>query len=44
MSLIGGMSEVTLYWAENDFRESLEDLVDRTVNVFEHGLPTRASS
>lgn len=40
MSLIGGLSEVTVYWAQNDFRDNLADLVDRTVNVFEHGLPT----
>lgn len=40
MSLIGGLSEVTVYWAQNDFKDNLADLVDRTVNVFEHGLPT----
>lgn len=44
MSLIGGLAEITLYWAENGFQESLEDLVDRTVDVFEHGLPVRGSS
>ncbi|MGY1497945.1 TetR/AcrR family transcriptional regulator [Streptomyces sp. QTS52] len=44
MSLIGGLSEVTVYWAQNDFKDSLADLLDRTVTVFEHGLPTRASS
>ncbi|WP_329271603.1 TetR/AcrR family transcriptional regulator [Streptomyces sp. NBC_01451] len=40
MSLIGGLSEVTVHWAQNDFRDNLADLVDRAVNVFEHGLPT----
>ncbi|MFI1354065.1 TetR/AcrR family transcriptional regulator [Streptomyces sp. NPDC020898] len=44
MSLIGGLAEITVYWAENGFQESLEELVDRTVDVFEHGLPMRASS
>ncbi|GAQ69877.1 fatty acid metabolism regulator protein [Streptomyces turgidiscabies] len=40
MSLIGGLAEITVYWAQNDFRDSLPDLVDRAVNVFEQGLPT----
>jgi AcrR family transcriptional regulator len=40
MSLIGGLSEVTVHWAQNDFKDNLADLVDRAVNVFEHGLPT----
>ncbi|NEA62491.1 TetR family transcriptional regulator [Streptomyces sp. SID12488] len=44
MSLIGGLSEVTVYWAQNDFKDNLADLLDRTVTVFEHGLPTRTSS
>ncbi|MDQ0932277.1 TetR/AcrR family transcriptional regulator [Streptomyces turgidiscabies] len=44
MSLIGGLSEVTVYWAQNDFQDDLTDLVDRTVHVFEHGLPALASS
>nr|WP_112473778.1 TetR family transcriptional regulator [Streptomyces sp. ST1020] len=39
MSLIGGLSEVTLYWAENDFRDDLMDLLDRALDVLEHGLP-----
>ncbi|MHC5905299.1 TetR/AcrR family transcriptional regulator [Streptomyces sp. S6] len=38
MSLIGGLSEVTLHWAENDFRDDLLDLLDRTLDVLEHGL------
>ncbi|MEW2115916.1 TetR family transcriptional regulator [Streptomyces sp. NPDC005474] len=44
MSLIGGLSEVTVYWAQNDFKDDLTDLVDRTLHVFEHGLPAPASS
>jgi len=38
MSLVGGLSEVTVYWAENGFRDELVDLVDRALDVFEHGL------
>lgn len=41
MSLIGGLAEISLYWAENDFKDDLHDLVDRTLDVLEHGLPTR---
>ncbi|NEC87671.1 TetR/AcrR family transcriptional regulator [Streptomyces sp. SID12501] len=44
MSLIGGLSEVTVYWAQNDFKDNLADLLDRTVDVFEHGLPTQGPS
>ncbi|MBC2900824.1 TetR/AcrR family transcriptional regulator [Streptomyces cupreus] len=40
MSLIGGLAEITLYWAEHDFRDDLADLLDRALNVIEHGLPT----
>ncbi|MET8974700.1 TetR family transcriptional regulator [Streptomyces sp. NPDC004539] len=38
MSLIGGLSEITLYWAENDFRDDLLDLLDRALDVLEQGL------
>ncbi|MFE9439493.1 TetR/AcrR family transcriptional regulator [Streptomyces sp. NPDC006602] len=38
MSLIGGLAEVSLYWAENDFRDDLPDLLDRALDVVEHGL------
>ncbi|WP_286252841.1 TetR/AcrR family transcriptional regulator [Streptomyces graminofaciens] len=41
MSLISGFGEISLYWAENDFRDELFDLVDRTVDVLANGLPTR---
>ncbi|WP_210585539.1 TetR/AcrR family transcriptional regulator [Streptomyces sp. GESEQ-35] len=43
MCLIGGLSEISLYWAENDYQEDLADLVDRAVDVFEHGLPPKSS-
>ncbi|CAM5497639.1 hypothetical protein SALBM311S_03400 [Streptomyces alboniger] len=38
MSLIGGLAEVSLYWAENGFRDDLRELVDRALDVVEHGL------
>ncbi|MCD7438820.1 TetR/AcrR family transcriptional regulator [Streptomyces lincolnensis] len=41
MSLIGGLAEISLYWAENDFRDDFRDLLDRTLTVIEHGLPTK---
>uniref|UniRef100_UPI0004CB8B91 TetR/AcrR family transcriptional regulator n=1 Tax=Streptomyces cellulosae TaxID=1968 RepID=UPI0004CB8B91 len=37
MSLIGGLAEVSLYWAENDFRDDLRTLLDRALDVLEHG-------
>jgi AcrR family transcriptional regulator len=39
MSLVGGLMEVTLSWAENGFQDDLRDLVDRALDVLEHGLP-----
>jgi AcrR family transcriptional regulator len=39
MSLIGGLMETSLYWAETGHRDDFADLVERTVNVLEHGLP-----
>ncbi|KOG32771.1 TetR/AcrR family transcriptional regulator [Streptomyces resistomycificus] len=41
MSLVGGLAEISQYWAENGFRDELPDLVDRALDVIEHGLPTR---
>ncbi|TXS53171.1 TetR family transcriptional regulator [Streptomyces sp. uw30] len=41
MSLIGGLAEISLYWAENDFRDDLGDLLDRALDVIEHGLRTK---
>ncbi len=40
MSLIGGLAEITQYWAEHDFHDDLPDLLDRALTVIEHGLPT----
>ncbi|MEU1704730.1 TetR family transcriptional regulator [Streptomyces sp. NPDC005706] len=40
MSLVGGMMEVYMAWAENDFEGDLRDLVRRALDVLEHGLPT----
>jgi len=38
MALIGGLMETSLYWAENGHRGDLTDLVDRALDVIEHGL------
>ncbi|MFJ9537730.1 TetR/AcrR family transcriptional regulator [Streptomyces sp. NPDC101225] len=40
MSFIGGLMEVSMYWAENGFESDLNDLVDRALDVLDHGLPT----
>jgi AcrR family transcriptional regulator len=39
MSLVGGLTEITLYWAEHDFADDLPALVHRALDVLEHGLP-----
>ncbi|MGC0329820.1 AcrR family transcriptional regulator [Streptomyces sp. SAI-170] len=39
MSLVGALMETTLYWAENDHSDDFADLVDRALNVLQHGLP-----
>ncbi|MFF8725258.1 TetR/AcrR family transcriptional regulator [Streptomyces sp. NPDC015171] len=39
MSLIGGLMETSMYWAEQGHRDDFESLVDRTLDVLEHGLP-----
>lgn len=39
MSLIGGLMETSMYWAENDHRDDFTALVDRALDVLEHGLP-----
>ena len=41
MSLMGGVMQASLYWAENDHRDDFEVLLDRALKVLEHGLPTR---
>ncbi|MFF1707994.1 TetR/AcrR family transcriptional regulator [Streptomyces sp. NPDC058252] len=38
MSLIGGLMEVSLYWAEGGHQDDLADLVDRAMDVLENGL------
>ena len=43
MSLVGGLMEVTLYWAEHDHADDLLDLVERALDVIEKGLPVRNS-
>ncbi|MEU6006782.1 TetR family transcriptional regulator [Streptomyces sp. NPDC047453] len=40
MSLMGGLMEVSLYWAENGCKGELGDLMDQAMDVLEHGLPT----
>ncbi|MFJ1654993.1 TetR/AcrR family transcriptional regulator [Streptomyces sp. NPDC088337] len=40
MSLMGGLMEVSLYWAENGCEGELSDLMDQAMDVLEHGLPT----
>ncbi|MFI7504444.1 TetR/AcrR family transcriptional regulator [Streptomyces sp. NPDC049687] len=39
MSLVGGLMETSLYWGERDHRDDFVDLVKRTLDVLEHGLP-----
>ncbi|MHC3468102.1 TetR/AcrR family transcriptional regulator [Streptomyces sp. 7R007] len=43
MSLIGGLMEVSMCWAENGFEGELTDYMERALDVMEHGLPTRKS-
>lgn len=40
MSLIGGLMETSLYWAENGHRDDFAELVDRTLTTLQHGLRT----
>ncbi|OMI87399.1 TetR/AcrR family transcriptional regulator [Streptomyces sp. BBFR25] len=39
MSLVGGLMEVSRYWAEHDHEENLAELVDRALDALENGLP-----
>ncbi|MEU0673163.1 TetR family transcriptional regulator [Streptomyces sp. NPDC006172] len=39
MSLLGGLMETSLYWAENGHRDDFADLVDRALRVLQNGLP-----
>ncbi|WP_443057587.1 TetR/AcrR family transcriptional regulator [Streptomyces sp. IBSBF 2806] len=38
MSLIGGLMETSLYWAENGHQGDFAALLDRALDVLEHGL------
>ncbi|MDX2928050.1 TetR family transcriptional regulator [Streptomyces coelicolor] len=44
MSLVGGLMEVSRYWAEHDHEESLAELVDRALDALENGLPALRES
>lgn len=39
MSLIGGLMETSMYWAENDHQDDFAALIDRALDVMQHGLP-----
>ncbi|MFJ9628598.1 TetR/AcrR family transcriptional regulator [Streptomyces sp. NPDC101175] len=39
MALIGSLMETSLYWAETGYRDDFKDLVERTLDVMEYGLP-----
>ncbi|MHB9859437.1 TetR/AcrR family transcriptional regulator [Streptomyces sp. YIM S03343] len=41
MSLVGGLMEVILYWAEHDHADELPALVERALDVIEQGLPAK---
>ncbi|WP_369158051.1 TetR/AcrR family transcriptional regulator [Streptomyces sp. R02] len=43
MSLIGGLLEAALYWAEHGHQEDYADLADRAIDVIEHGPPAGKS-
>jgi AcrR family transcriptional regulator len=40
MSVLGGLMEVSRYWAETGHRDDIRELADRALDVLEHGLPT----
>ncbi|CAM5490299.1 putative HTH-type transcriptional regulator TcmR [Streptomyces afghaniensis 772] len=40
MSVMGGLLEVSHYWAETGHRDDVRELVDRALDVLEHGLTT----
>ncbi|MEU6574479.1 TetR family transcriptional regulator [Streptomyces sp. NPDC046805] len=42
VSLLGALLETSLHWAEHSHIDDLAELVDRTLDVLEHGLPTTA--
>jgi AcrR family transcriptional regulator len=38
MSVMGGLMEVSHYWAETGHRDDIRELADRALDVLEHGL------
>ncbi|WP_189301822.1 TetR/AcrR family transcriptional regulator [Streptomyces cinerochromogenes] len=38
-ALVAGLMEATMSWAENGFTDDLRALLDRALDVLEHGLP-----
>ncbi|MEV0240353.1 TetR family transcriptional regulator [Streptomyces sp. NPDC050674] len=40
MAVMGGLMEVSRYWAETGHRDDIRDLVDRALDVMEQGLPS----
>ncbi|WP_077796918.1 TetR/AcrR family transcriptional regulator [Streptomyces sp. JHA26] len=44
VSLVACLTEVSRYWAEHGHEEDLADLVDRALDVLEHGPPPRAEA
>ncbi|WP_089099126.1 MULTISPECIES: TetR/AcrR family transcriptional regulator [Streptomyces] len=39
MSIVGGLLETSMYWAEQEHEPDYDALIDRALNVIEHGLP-----
>lgn len=39
MSLMGGLMQTSIYWAEHGHRDDFEALLVRSLDVLEHGLP-----
>jgi AcrR family transcriptional regulator len=39
MAICGGLLETSMYWAEQEHEPDFDALVDRALNVIEHGLP-----
>ncbi|MFD9393682.1 TetR/AcrR family transcriptional regulator [Streptomyces sp. NPDC060000] len=41
MSLVGGLMQTSMYWAEHGHQDDFEALLVRSLDVLEHGLPQR---
>jgi AcrR family transcriptional regulator len=41
MSLIGGLTEIYQYWAENGMQDDLHGLLERALTVLDRGLPMK---